>query len=132
MTRTISIKKYLPIGLLTGLFVFIIFYTFFRTKAVSRGVTLEIQGLEDGQTVGDEIVRLSGNAKHASHLLINGREILIDKENNFAEELVLSHGYNIITIEAEDRFAKVTSEVYKVFVKTGETVVATAPESKQE
>ncbi len=115
MTRTINIKNYLRIGLLGGLFVFIIGYTIFQTKAISKGVDLEISGLKNGETLMHEQVSLSGKALHANHLLVNGREIVIDKENNFLDELVLSPGYNIITVEARDRFDKKTKETFEVF-----------------
>lgn len=114
MTRTISIKKYLRIGIFGGLFLFIIIYTIFQTKAISRGVDLIVNGLTDGVSIDNGLVSISGKATHATHLLINGREIVIDEEDNFKEELVLSPGYNIITIEAEDRFDKKTQEVYRV------------------
>ncbi len=114
MTRTISIKKYLRIGIFGGLFLFIILYTFFQTKAISRGVDLHIEGLVDGAALAEDIVSISGKATHATHLLINGKETVIDENDNFALELALSPGYNIITIEAEDRFEKKTKEVYRV------------------
>lgn len=114
MTRTISIKKYLRIGIFGGLFLFIILYTVFQTKAISRGVDLVIEGLTDGSSLNEDIVSVSGKATHATHLLINGKETVIDENDNFALELALSPGYNIITIEAEDRFEKKTKEVYRV------------------
>ena len=67
MTRTISIKKYLRIGIFGGLFLFIILYTFFQTKAISRGVDLVIEGLTDGSSLNEDIVSVSGKATHATH-----------------------------------------------------------------
>lgn len=117
MTRTISIKKYLRIGLFSGLFIFIIFYTIIETKTLARGVDIVLTGIQNGQVFEEDLVILSGAAKHANHLTLNGRPIPIDKENNFTEELLLSPGYNIITLEALDRFDKKTLKVYEVFYK---------------
>lgn len=124
MTRTISIKNYLRIGLFVGLFVFIALYAFSKTRALDRGVSLDINGIENGSSLTGAHLTLWGNALHASHLLINGREIAIDKENNFSENITLSPGYNIITIEAEDRFGKNTKEIYEVvYLDSEEKVV---------
>ncbi len=114
MTRTTNIKNYLRIGIFGGLFLFIVIYTIFQTKAISRGVDLVISGLADGLALSEDIVKLSGTAVHAKHLLINGKETVIDENDNFSLELALSPGYNIITIEAEDRFKKKTRRVYRV------------------
>lgn len=115
MTRTISIKNYLRIGLFTGLFAFIIIYSIFQTKAIAKGADVTINGIENGQIFKDSFVELQGVAVHANHLSINGKELVIDEKNNFTDELVLSPGYNIITVEAKDRFDKKTKKVYEVF-----------------
>lgn len=117
MTKTINIKKYFRIGLLSLLFVFIVSYTIFQTKSINRGVVLNIEGIKDGQTFSNSIVPIQGNAVHASHLYVNGREIAVDIKGDFKYELVMSSGYNIITVEAEDRFSKSTRKIYNVFFK---------------
>lgn len=112
-------------GLLGTLFVFIIIYTVFQTKSLTKGVNLHINGVSDGQVFEGDTLALTGQAIHANHLSINGREILVDKEDRFTEELVLSPGYNIITVEAEDKFKKKTGNTYRVFYKE-QSVKATA------
>ena len=131
MTRTTSIKNYLRIGIFGGLFLFIVVYTIFQTKAVSRGVDLAITGLTGGLALSEGIVQLSGKAVHAKHLLINGKETVIDENDNFSLELALSPGYNIITVEAEDRFEKKTKEVYRVLYeeKTEDVALEAGPEN---
>lgn len=117
MTKTINIKKYFRIGLLSSLFVFIIAYTIFQTKSINRGVVLNIEGIKDGEMFNTPIVPIQGSAVHASHLYVNGREIAVDIKGDFKYELVMSSGYNIITVEAEDRFSKSTRKIYNVFFK---------------
>jgi hypothetical protein len=117
MTRTISIKKYLKLGLLIGLFAFMVGYSIFQTKALTKGVDLTLSGIKDGETFEKDIVNITGRALYANHLLINGNEILVDQDDNFSEELVLSPGYNIITIEAKDQFNKITQNTYRVLYK---------------
>ncbi len=125
MTRTINIKKFLGLGLLGGLFAFIVFYTFFQTKSIARGVDLRIVGITDGEVFEGDILTLTGQATHANHITISGREIVVDKEDRFSEELVLSPGINIITIEAKDKFNKYTQNIYRVFYKES-SIKATA------
>ncbi len=125
MTRTISIKRFLGIGLLAGLFAFIAFYTLWETKALSKGVDLQLEGITDGAILSNDVISLKGSALHASHIAIDGREIEVDKDDKFTEELVLSPGYNIISIEAKDKFGKKTQNAYRVFYKDS-TETATA------
>lgn len=117
MTRTTNIKKFLGLGVLIGLFVFIFGYSVFQTRSLAKGVDLVVKGITDGAIFDGNILNLTGQATHAKHIRVNDREILVDKDNNFSDELVLSPGYNIITIEAEDKFDKKTGKTYRVFYK---------------
>lgn len=117
MTRTISIKNYIKLFSVIGLFSFIFIYSLFQTRSIKNGVLLQVNNIENGIETTEEIFSIEGNAKHASQLLVNGREILIDKENNFKTEVLLSPGYNIVTIEAEDRFNKYTKQIFEVFLR---------------
>lgn len=117
MTRTISIKNYIKLFSVIGLFSFIFIYSLFQTRSIKNGVLLQVNNIENGIETIEEIFPVEGNAKHASKLLVNGREILIDKENNFKTEILLSPGYNIVTIEAEDRFNKHTKQIFEVFLR---------------
>lgn len=117
-----------------GLFVFIIGYSLFQTKAIARGVDLSIDNIYDGQVFRGEMLALSGTAVHATHLSVNDKEIVVDENNAFSEELVLSAGYNIITVEASDKFNKQTVKTYRVLYEvphenTGEDV-ATLPDKE--
>ncbi len=115
MTKTISIKKVINYGALILLFSFILIYTFFRTRAINHGVDIKISGIKNGEIIQENTILLSGKAKHAKRLLINDKEVLVDKESSFKEELILSPGYNLITISAEDKFNKKEKIVYHVF-----------------
>jgi hypothetical protein len=114
MTRTINIKTYLKFGLLGLLFVFIGVYSMFQIKALAKGVDLDISGITDGEVFTQNNLVLKGLALHASLITVNGKEVSVDQDSNFSEELVLSPGYNIIAIEAKDKFNKSTQEVYRV------------------
>ena|SRR3989344_8095758 len=93
-------KKILKIVTLVSLFAFIAVYAFFNTKDLLFGVKIRNVNI-----VGETNIRkISGNAKNAKILTLNGREISIDQSGNFEETLALLSGYNIITLSAEDKF----------------------------
>lgn len=126
MTRTTSIKKWLRLGLISGLFVFIIAFSFFQTKSLKRGAIISIENIADGAVFNTAVVALSGTAIHATHLTINGREIPVNQESRFTDELVLSPGYNIITVSGSDKFKKSKTLVYRVLYDEPSTEMAEA------
>lgn len=99
-------KSKLKIGILVLLFVGIASYALYRTRALIAGVHLEIHGVTNYESRTDPLVTISGNARRATQLLINGRTIYITKEGDFSEKLLLIPGYNIIEVEAVDKFGK--------------------------
>ena len=91
-----NLKKILKIALPVFLFTVILSYTYYKTKDLLKGVVLEINGFKDGQTFAEPLLALSGLARNATRMTINGREIFIDKNANFEEKLLLLPGYNIL------------------------------------
>lgn len=108
-----SIKKILKISVIVGFSVFIIVYTFFRSKDAIVGVKIKHVEIVDSAK-GDNIVEIYGNAKNAVELKLQGRLISIDEDGNWGEFLALLPGYNIIDIEAEDKFGKTDKKNYEL------------------
>lgn len=79
---------------------------FYNTKDIFFGTPFSVQSATNGSTVSDAFLPISGNAKHATTVEINGRQIAIDTTGAFADGVVLSPGYNIIEISQTDRFGK--------------------------
>lgn len=96
----------------------ILIYVILKTQAVSTGVKLHVEGISDGAVYSESTLLISGNAARAKHLLVNGREIFINQTGDFSDTLVLSPGYNIMTIEAEDKFGTITKETFEVILQT--------------
>ncbi len=109
-----NIGKIIRIFILVVFAMFIILYAISKTRAITEGVKLTVEGIENGKGYSTGILEISGNAKRAKHLLVNGREILINIEGDFHDFLVLSPGYNIITVSAEDRFGKIAKKTFEV------------------
>lgn len=115
---TSDFKKILKLASLSVLFIFIIAYTLFNARSLIWGVKIKNVNIVPG--VGSEIniVKISGNAKNAKNLTINGREISIDQEGNWNETLALLLGYNIINIKAEDKFGYKDEKNYQLMGTT--------------
>jgi len=107
-------KKIIKIVGLFIFFILIIIYIIWGSKDLIFGVKIKNVNLVDGATVTDNIVKLTGNAKNAIDLTLNGRKISVDEQGNFSETIALLSGYNIINIKAEDKFGYVDEKNYKL------------------
>lgn len=88
------------------LFVFIGSFAYLKMDFLMKGVQIVAKVHKND---GSSIVEIKGNAKNATYLTLNGREIYIDKDGSFTEPVALLPGLSILTINAEDKFGK-TSE----------------------
>jgi Glucodextranase, domain B len=114
---TQDLKKILKIGSLCLFFLFIIVYGFFRSQDLIFGVKIKNVNIEDGQTFGQNPLNVTGNAKNAVNLSLNGRKVSIDKDGNFNETIALLSGYNVLSIEAVDKFGNNDTKIYKLIYK---------------
>ena len=48
---------------------------------------------------------------------MNDRQMFTDEEGEFSEKLLLSYGYNIITVKAKDRFGRETKKTLELIYK---------------
>ena len=107
-------KKIIRIAGFSVFFILIIIYVIWGSKDLIFGVKIKNVNLVDGATVTENIVKLTGNAKNAIYLTLDGRKISVDDQGNFNETIALFSGYNIISIKAEDKFGYVDEKNYKL------------------
>lgn len=88
----------------------IIGYSFFQSRNLIRGPSLDLMTPKNGSTVTDPLVEIKGVAKNISFISLNNRQIFVDENGNFHEELLLSPGYNLWKIEAKDKFGRIVSK----------------------
>jgi hypothetical protein len=110
-------KKIIKISLLSILFIFIVFYAFFNARNLIFGVNIKDVVLDRGVGEDINIIKITGNAKNAKILSLNGREISIDQDGNFNETIALLSGYNIISLKAVDKFGYKDEEDYQLIGK---------------
>lgn len=107
-------KKILKIASLSLLVLFIVVYSFFRSKDLIFGVKIKDVNIVDGTKVTDNILKITGNARNAILLTLDDRPISIDQKGNFNETIALLSGYNVIDIKAKDEFGNSDEKNYKL------------------
>ena len=112
-------KKIVKIAGLSVFFILIIVYAFFVSRDLIFGVSIKNVNLVDGATVTENVIKITGNAKNAINLILDGREISVDQVGNFDETIALLLGYNIINIKAQDKFGYIDEKNYKLIYEAG-------------
>jgi hypothetical protein len=95
-------------------FLLIVVYALFRSKDLIFGVKIRNVDIVNGATVTDPNLDITGNARNAINLTLDGREISVDQQGNFNESIALLPGYNIISIRAQDKFGDVDEKNYQL------------------
>jgi len=113
----LNLTKIIKTTAIVGFLVFIVGYAVLNTRLISKGINLKINGIENGKIYEEGSIDITGNAKRARHVLVNGREINLNQEGEFSDVLIILPGYNIITISAEDKFGKITKQVFEIIRK---------------
>jgi hypothetical protein len=111
---TTSFKKLVKIAGFATFFILIIIYAFFRSRDLIFGVKIKNVNSVDGAMVKANVINLTGNAKNAIHVVLDGREVSVDQGGNFNETIALLPGYNIINIKAQDKFGYTDEKNYKL------------------
>lgn len=105
------------ISAITLLVLIIAGYSIFQAQKLIRGPIIDIYTPENGSTYSQTLIQIDGRARNISYLNLNGRAIFTDKNGNFSEKLLLSPGYNIIKLDARDKFKNYTEKRLEVILK---------------
>ncbi len=91
--------------LLIAFFVLVIVgYSIFQSIKIISGPQISVASPLSGSTITQSDVDIKGVAKNISFISLNDRPIYIDESGNFQEKLLLYPGYNIIKLQARDKF----------------------------
>lgn len=104
-------------AIIGALALFIALYGLFASKDLLLGPKLVVLSPKTGQTMTDSFVEVKGSAKRIAKIYLNGRQIFTDDAGNWDESLLLSYGYNIITVSAEDRFGRTVIKKLELVLK---------------
>ena len=99
-------------------FVFIgsfLVYGLFESFRYFSGPKITIVEPVNGSLIATSTVIVRGKVRNISYLTLNERQIFSDTSGNFGQKLLLQEGYNIINIEAKDRFGKNTNAKIELY-----------------
>lgn len=102
-------------GIIILLFVIGI-YGYYRAYDLIHGISLTVTGIPNSGAVSDPYLPISGKAKKATLLTLDGRPITISKDGDWQDVVILGKGYNVISILARDKFNKETKQSYQVML----------------
>ncbi len=107
----------LRISLISLLVLVIVGYSLFQAQKLISGPIIDIYSPQNGTTFSQTLIEISGRAQNVSYLNLDDRPIYTDKDGYFKEKLLLSPGYNIIKIDARDKFKKYTEKRLELILK---------------
>ena len=108
-------SRKLIIRILTALGILIVIgYSFFALKDVLRGPRINITTPQSGYATTTQLITVSGKVLRGTLFFINNATTTIDLEGNFNEQLLLSSGYNIMTLEAHDRYRRTSTKTIEM------------------
>lgn len=99
--RTVLIYSFIAV-----LAVAFIIYVLFQARFLLAGPQIFMTTLPTASE--ERLVILEGQAKNIIRMSLNGRQIYTDKNGHFKEALVLENGYTVATLQAEDRYGRIT------------------------
>lgn len=109
--------KKIKIWIFVFLGIVVFSYAGFQSKKLLSGPVIEIISPQNGSTFIQTLILVEGTAKNISYLSLNGRQIYTDKNGYFGEKFLLSPGYNVIKLEAEDKFKNHTEKKLELVLK---------------
>jgi hypothetical protein len=112
MTDRRRVKWLMKVWIAVGAVVIVVGYGAFRAKDLAEGPRLEIVSPTNGFSSHDALIDIRGTVQNISFLTLNGNKIFTNEAGTYDEKILLSPGYNIVTLEAKDRFGRtVTKEL---------------------
>lgn len=103
-------RKIIKYTLVCAGIVIVIGYSFLALKDIIRGPRIELATPQSGYATTTPLIVVSGRMIRGSNLTLNDATTTVDLAGNFKESLLLSPGYNIMTLEATDRYGRATKE----------------------
>ncbi len=107
-------KIILKMGIVVVVMLGIAGYCYHQSSRLIDGPQITIISPINGSSSSSPLTEIVGVAKNISKITLNDRQIFIDDDGNFSERLLLSDGYNILKVDAQDKFGKKTEKQIEV------------------
>lgn len=108
---------YLKFYSLVTLGIVVFGYSAFQAQKMIRGPQIRVLSPINGATYTTPLIEVKGVAKNISTLTFDDRPLYTDLQGNFSDSLLLSPGYNIIKLEARDKFGSKTEKKIEIIYK---------------
>lgn len=95
----------------------IVAYSLFQAWKLISGPVISVYSPQNGASFSQTLIEITGRVKNVAYLNLDGRRIFTDKTGLFREQLLLSPGYNIIKLDAKDKFGAYTEKKLEVVLK---------------
>lgn len=116
-----NIKWWVGVVSFTVLFLAIGVFSYSKMDFLWKGVQITAS-IDRNDT--SALIQIKGNAKNATYLSLNGREIFIDKDGTFSEPMALLPGLSVVTIDAQDKFGNGSEKKFEVMYQKNTGAVA--------
>ena len=110
-------KFYLKTILIAIFLITLFGYGIFEIWNYATGPKIIISLPTNGSAVSESLISIEGQGKNTKEITLNDRAIVVDEKGNFTEKILLSYGYNVLELKAEDRFGKMTEQKLQIVYK---------------
>lgn len=104
--KNFNLRTLVNIFLISVTILGLAWYSYVKASPLLEGPIIEITSPIFPYNDIDRVISVTGNAYRANHLSINGLELILGEDGEFTHQVVLHNGYNLVRIEATDRFNK--------------------------
>lgn len=115
----LSLRNLIQITLLVLGVGLLLIYGGYQARFFLLGPQVTLSEVPDSPT-NTQVIELSGQAQNIVEITLNGMPVYTDTDGSFTERVILHEGLNTLTIEARDRFNRITT-IHKEYVYQKET-----------
>ena len=112
-----NVASIIKVSLFSFLGIVILGYSLFQAQKLISGPIIEVFTPQNGATYNQTLIEISGRARNIAYLNLNDKPIFTDKNGYFKEKILLSPGYNVIKLDAKDKFKKYTEKRLELILK---------------
>lgn len=113
ITRTTN-RKFIKFAIIVIAALIIVSYAIFRSLNYAKGPQITISFPVDGYATTSKLLGITGRADRVTDISLNGRLITVNESGDFAEDLILFQGINVISFVAHDQFGRSVSKEMRV------------------